>query len=120
MNRKLSIKAVASCFSNEPQWDGVMANQKNGYYDLLALRCSNWVEFDVLNLVNNNKNVGPNIKRSKFKIINFFRLFKYYDSFRQLYIYDKMRVIPARSVWIKVLSAFGGFAIYKTELFSQK
>ena len=117
MNKKLSKRAIGSCFSNELIWDGVMANQKNGYYDLLALRCSNWIEYDVLNLVNENKAVRPNIKASVFKIITFIRLFHHYDKNRQLAIYNEMRIIPTHSNWIKVLSAFGGFAIYKTQLF---
>lgn len=117
MNKKLSKRAVNSCFSSVPIWDGVMANQRRGYYDLLALRCSNWIESDVLNLVNESKAIRPNIKTSAFKIITFFRLFSHYDKIRELAIYNEMRVIPTHSSWIKVLSAFGGFAMYRTQLF---
>lgn len=117
MNKKLSKRAISSCFSKELIWDGVMANQKNGYYDLLALRCANWVECDVLNLVSENKLVMPNLKTSRSKFKTFLRLFNFYDTIRQRTIYDKMRIIPTHSSWIKVLSAFGGFAIYKTQLF---
>jgi glycosyltransferase involved in cell wall biosynthesis len=46
MNFKLSKKFISSCFITEFNWDGVMANQRFGYYDIYALRAKDWVEQD--------------------------------------------------------------------------
>ena len=117
MNFKLKKKGIKSCFETNIEWDGVMANQRFGYYDLYALRASGWVEgdcFEELEIV--KKNTMPP-RKSKYKFLNFIRDFRYYDKLRKSLIYDRMRVLPKKSGLIKTQSAFGGFAIYKSEIF---
>lgn len=119
MNFKLSEKAIKSCFESKIYWDGVMANQKNGYYDLLALRASNWLEGDYSIILKKVKENSVPPLPSKYKFITFIKMFNFYDAFRKNVIYDNMRIIPSDKEWIKVFSAFGGFALYKSYLFLQ-
>ena len=42
MNFKLSKKGIKSCFDAKLEWDGIMANQRYGYYDIYALRHADW------------------------------------------------------------------------------
>jgi hypothetical protein len=117
MNFKLKKKGIQSCFETNIDWDGIMANQRFGYYDLYALRASDWVEgdcFEELEIV--KKNTTPP-KQSRYKYLNFFRNFRHFDKLRKLLIYDRMKVLPKKSGFIKVQSAFGGFAIYKSDIF---
>jgi glycosyltransferase involved in cell wall biosynthesis len=117
MNFKLKKKGIQSCFETNIDWDGIMANQRFGYYDLYALRASDWVEgdcFEELEIV--KKNTTPP-KQSRYKCLNFFRNFRHFDKLRKLLIYDRMKVLPKKSGFIKVQSAFGGFAIYKSDIF---
>jgi hypothetical protein len=46
MNFKINKKGIDSCFKVNKKWDGLMANQPYGYYDIYALRASGWVEYD--------------------------------------------------------------------------
>jgi glycosyltransferase involved in cell wall biosynthesis len=117
MNFKLKKKGIQSCFETNIDWDGIMANQRFGYYDLYALRASDWVEgdcFEELEIV--KKNTTPP-KQSRYKCLNFFRNFRHFDKLRELVIYDRMKVLTKESGFIRVKSAFGGFAIYKPEVF---
>ena len=117
MNFKLKKRGIESCFKTNLDWDGVMANQRFGYYDLYALRASDWVEedcFEELEIL--KKNVlppGP----SGIRFLNFALNFRHYDKLRKSVIYDRMKVLPKNLGFIKVHSAFGGFAIYKTQFF---
>ena len=117
MNLKLTRKGIESCFTTKIDWDGVMANQIFGYYDILALRANGWVERDCFQEIKiaRQKLIPP--KQYKNIFLNFIILFKYYDQFRKLIIYDKMKILPRRKGLIKVESAFGGFAIYKSKSF---
>jgi hypothetical protein len=117
MNFKLRKKGVQSCFETNIDWDGVMANQSFGYYDLYALRAPGWVEgdcFEELEVVKKNS-IPP--KQSRYKLLNFFRNFRHFDKLRNSVIYERMRVLPKKYGFIKVQSAFGGFAIYKSDIF---
>jgi hypothetical protein len=94
-----------------------MANQPLGYYDIYALRAKNWVEYDCfleLSKVKKEK-IPPEV--SKYRLINFLILFNYYDKLRKKIIFDKMLRLKKNRGLIKVDSAFGGFAIYKTDVF---
>jgi len=117
MNSKLTVKSIKTCFINSPHWDGVMANQKHGYYDLLALRAEGWMENDCFELLNELKHNEIPFSKKRSRFLNFFSEFNYYDNLRYRAIYSKMFKIDPASAWIRVKSAFGGFAIYKTELF---
>ena len=117
MNFKLRKKGIQSCFDTNIDWDGVMANQRFGYYDLYALRAPGWVEGDCfaeLEIVKKNS-IPP--KQSRYKLLHFFRNFRHFDKLRNSLIYERMKVLPKNNGFIKVQSAFGGFAIYKLEVF---
>jgi hypothetical protein len=117
MNFKLRKKGILSCFNTNIDWDGVMANQRFGYYDLYALRAPGWVEgdcFEELEIVKKNS-IPP--KQSRYKLLRFFRNFRYFDKLRNSLIYERMKVLPKKHGFIKVQSAFGGFAIYKLDIF---
>jgi len=117
MNFKLKKKGIRSCFETNIDWDGVMANQRFGYYDLYALRAPGWVEgdcFEELEIVKKNTKQSM---QSKNNSINFILSFRHFDKLRKSIIYDRMKVLPKKSEYIKVQSAFGGFALYKPEVF---
>lgn len=116
MNNSLTAKSVNSCFDSTINWDACFANQKHGYYDLYALRHNKWMP--------NNCFDDLAEERAKISI-------KYFDSTRlfhrmaaqylfykakKVVIYKKMRILKVNTEWIKVQSAFGGFAIYKSKL----
>ena len=56
-------------------------------------------------------------KLLKYQIVKRFKRLLDYDLTRKNSIYEKMKVIPKESTWIRVDSAFGGFAIYKSYWF---
>ena len=117
MNFKLTRKGIESCFSNDLNWSGIMANQKYGYYDLYALRACNWVAEDIFKELDGLKRNRGLPKRYKNPLIDFLSNFYHYDGLRQEAIYSKMIKIKKKSAFINVFSAFGGFAIYKPEVF---
>jgi len=117
MNKKLKRKAIDNCFKTDINWDGIMANQKCGYYDIYALRAKNWVETDCFSELQKLKSSSPPPKVYQNNVVSFFTNFNYYDNLRNIAIFSKMRVIPRSNRPIKVESAFGGFAIYKSSVF---
>ena len=116
MNSKISSQAFESSFSRD-DWGAVIANQKGGYYDVLALRHPTWCPQDVL--------VDLRIEQSlidKFPLpwTSIFRRTKRriaYDRARKKAIYSKMINIKRNDDWIEVNSGFGGLGIYKAEIF---
>lgn len=116
MNKKIKSAGINSCFLATISWDAVFANQKYGYYDIYALRHPVWMPYDcfrVLNIVKKKLELwllARPIRSFLFKRI-------YFDQIRRKLIYDKMIKIPMNANWIQVRSAFGGLAIYRTELF---
>ena len=117
MNKKLKRKAIDTCFKTKVKWDGIMANQKYGYYDIYALRARGWAEKDCFSELQKLKILNPKLKVSQNSIVNFISNFNYFDNLRNIAIYSKMRIIARKSPPIKVESAFGGFAIYKSHVF---
>ena len=117
MNFKLKKKGIKSCFETNIDWDGVMANQRFGYYDLYALRAPGWVEGDCFEELEIMKKNTKQPKQSKNKFVNFIKNFKHFDKLRKSVIYDRMKVLPKKSRFTRVQSAFGGFALYKSEVF---
>jgi hypothetical protein len=76
----------------------VFANQKGHYYDILALRASSWVEEDYrMSILQDPKSRDPFTGFLKF-------------------VSSKQRRILKNEPPIKVLSAFGGLAIYPVRL----
>jgi hypothetical protein len=117
MNFKLRKKGIQSCFETYIDWDGVMANQRFGYYDIYALRAPGWVEEDCFISMNKDKELSIRPKVSYFSLINFLIQFHYFDKFRKKHIYSKMKTLKSQKTFVKVNSAFGGFAIYKSSIF---
>lgn len=117
MNSKLTKVGVDSCFEDPTDWDACFANQKYGYYDLYALRHPIWMPRDCFLDLEMEKSKIP------LKYLNSANVFAKFNSeirfgkARKVAIYNKMRVIKKNASWIKVDSAFGGFAIYKSRLF---
>jgi len=102
INSKLNRNSIDSCFNSDVAWDMCSANQKHGYYDIYALRASNWCE---VNFMDELSKFGLGLTSKKD-----FQL-------RTKFIYEKMRKISKNSEWIRVDSAFGGLAIYRSEVF---
>ena len=117
MNFRLNKKGIMSCFDTKVIWDGIMANQKFGYYDVFALRAENWVEKDCFEEVNHLKKtlIAPRVHKNT--IINFILNFHHFDKIRRLCIYDKMKILRRNIGLIEVTSAFGGFALYNPKVF---
>jgi hypothetical protein len=117
MNTTIEQSHIDKLFTQSISWDGCFANQKHGYYDLFALRHSEWMPSNCfLDLAESRKNITTS-KLRKYQLYARVRRFLLYDLTRRDSIYNRMRILPKDSNWIKVDSAFGGFAIYKTHWF---
>jgi len=97
LNNKLTKSAIQSCWENR-NWAAVTANQAGPYYDVWALRHKYWNNYDCWERYEELK-----------KLYNKSRL-ALWES-----VYSRMINIPSNSNWIKVDSAFGGIAVYKTK-----
>lgn len=116
MNSSITAKGIDSCFQQH-EWSGVFANQRGGYYDLLALRHDEWCPRDIFEEL---RELQSSIKVES--LANKSRLAKLrmqieFDKARKQAIYSKMKRIPESSDWIPVRSAFGGLAVYKARIF---
>jgi len=116
MNTAISKTGVKSCFKRL-DWDVVTANQTFGYYDILALRKDGWQEADWREEYESAKEALVLNRINHFKLISRLRRFLYLDRLKHKLLYSKMKKIKKNSSWISVNSAFGGLAIYKTEIF---
>ena len=114
INTAIRKKNVRTAFCVDFNWDGCFANQTFGYYDLLALRASGWVEEDILLTYEKSKQEQSELNSLKG---NRFKKILYYDHLREINIFNKMKKISKKHPWIKVQSAFGGFALYKPRVF---
>jgi hypothetical protein len=102
INSRLTKRALETSFTASVNWDMCAANQIGGYYDIYALRAKGWCESDYQREIENkSEGLSP---RQLFQL-------------RTELIYDRMRKISRKSSWIPVDSAFGGLAVYKTEMF---
>ena len=117
MNRAISSQGIKSVFTVEKSWDACFSNQLNGYSDLYALRCANWVDFDIFQRMHELRQKYT----QRFPIARGFspKISKWLieDLVRRETIYRNMRKISLSADWIKVDSAFGGFGIYRRECF---
>lgn len=99
INSEISQSAIESCWQRN-DWDVCAANQNAPYYDIYALRHPYWCpcdwmqQYDFLNAIS-----GESEKN------------------RYIALRSKQITIPIDHDWIEVDSAFGGFAIYKRDLF---
>lgn len=118
MNKALSKKALVSCFKKN-DWDVVLSNQKFGYYDIFALRHKKWQPNDCFAELEELKRKIQLRNPNKNNLFNKIKLIWAYDRARNKAIYSKMIRIRKNSPWIQVNSGFGGFAIYKSQLFLQ-
>ena len=98
LNRNITRKAVESCWTIG-YLDMVSASQTYKYYDVWALRAREWCENDC----------WEEYERLKLQYTEKIAL--------RLAITSKMRSIPRASDPIPVMSAFGGFSIYRLEAF---
>jgi hypothetical protein len=98
INSHINETSFNSCWTRT-DWEMCSANQIGPYYDMWALRAKNWLSYDY---------------KAKER-----RLKKKYPKKRHLHniLYPFVKIIPPKSNWIKVISAFGGFAIYKKKCF---
>lgn len=101
LNNKLTRTAVISSWQRT-DWDVVTANQSGRYYDIWALRHDLWSPNDCWQYHQFMK-----------KYVKFPELVNTYS------LRSRMLKIPKESDWIAVDSAFGGFAIYKSEFLMQ-
>ncbi len=116
MNCNLTQSAVRSCFIRS-DWDVVLSNQTGGYYDLLALRHSEWCPGDILaDLRVEQMNINHS-RLPRYAIAARLKRRLAFDRARKKAIYSKMKVIPTKSDWVEVESGFGGLAIYRANLF---
>lgn len=117
MNLALNSKGVKSSVNTSIEWDGVMANQSFGYYDIYALRAKGWVENDCFEELQKYRTEKLTPLTNERNIHNLIRDYVISDFARHKFIYSKMIKIKRNSNWISVNSAFGGFGIYKPWVF---
>jgi len=98
LNNKLSMEAVVSSWIRT-DWDVVASNQSGRYYDIWALRHPIW---------------SPNDCWEHHEFLK--RYIKIPEIVNAYSIRSRMIRIPENSEWIPVDSAFGGFAIYKSQI----
>lgn len=97
VNSLLDRNGVLSCWIRD-DWDACTANQLGPYYDVYALRHTDWSPDDCWRYEYQLVKQGMNP-----------------ISAREKAVYSRQKKIPASSPWINVDSAFGGLAIYKRE-----
>lgn len=117
MNSKLTLASIECVLNSEENWDAVFPVQRNGYYDLYALRHPIWNPIDFQSeLIWRKTRLVESFAGSK-SIFKKFLLEVNLDKLRSNVIYSKMLLFKSSNVAIEVESAFGGLGIYKTELF---
>ena len=98
LNNKLNSDSIESCWTFD-SWDVVTANQSGRYYDIWALRHPIW---------------SPN---DCWEAVAFYRKYLKFPELALGYVVRARSIrIPRESEWIEVESAFGGLAIYKSEI----
>jgi hypothetical protein len=100
VNFQLTERAVLSCWNHE-RWDVATANQPEEYYDVWALRHPNWCPGDCWAECRRlERELGSEVAH-------------------QIAVSSKRIKIPETYGVIEVESAFGGLAIYRSEVFFQ-
>ncbi len=116
MNGALKVEAVRSCFTSL-DWDCCLSNQTGGYYDIFALRESDWQPGNYFEQVEFARAKIRKFESSKSIFFDRFRSWLLEDSIKRKAIYAKMKRIPKGSSWVAVDSGFGGLAIYRPHVF---
>ena len=98
LNNKLNRDSINSSWTVD-SWDVVTANQSGRYYDIWALRHPIW---------------SPN---DCWEAVSFYRKYFKFPELALGYVLRARSIrIPRESEWIEVESAFGGLAIYRSEI----
>lgn len=99
VNSNINFKKIENSISSAPKdWVGIFANQRYAYYDIWALRIKDIHNYDCYEkLIELSQTNNP----SKLYFLYIFKKF---------FLINKLKVR-----FIKVLSAFGGFGIYKLQ-----
>ena len=109
-NADLEPEAVLDLMTTRSQpWEGLFANQKEAYYDLSALRHTQWCPGDCWLEYKQAKN-HFNILRKLGVVSN--KNFK--EKLKKQYVYGRQYQIPSEHPWIPVQSAFGGLGLYRS------
>lgn len=117
MNSAITEKRILNSLKKENEWDACFANQSLGYYDLYALRADNWVERDCFDELKELQEARVFRKKYRNSILDFLSTFLHFDRMRREVIYKRMKRLKGDLVPVK--SAFGGFGIYKPEIFKK-
>jgi hypothetical protein len=98
VNNNLSSKKLEKAISNNSEFIGIFPNQNIFYYDIWTLRIKNVIDYDCFEeLFKVYKNNEDNIKQKFFQLIGKFMFINFF----------------IKTEKIKVISAYGGMAIYK-------
>jgi hypothetical protein len=100
-NHALTVVDVACCMSRH-DWDAVTANQYGRYYDIWALRAQGWSDSDCWAAY---ARYAPILGQK---------------AARDLAVGSKQVFIPETSDWINVQSAFGGFGLFRAEVYKDR
>jgi len=117
MNSAITKKRIINSIKREKDWDVCFANQTLGYYDLYALRADNWVQRDCFYELKEMQEASAFLKQYRNSFLDFLSAFLHFDRMRSKVIYKQMKRLKGDLV--PVNSAFGGFAIYKPEVFQK-
>ena len=116
-NVGLDPATVLAAIKQAPaNWSALFANQNESYYDLFALRKKDWVEEDPWLIVHRRltwlrRTPGRQIDQAVGGWIS-----KYYEKrLSAKHVLSRQYRIPVTSPYIKVDSAFGGLAVYRTK-----
>ena len=115
MNRKLSKSAVKSSLEKQSLWTACFPNQLFGYFDLYALRCNGWIEYDFLPKLRSD--IAQLEARISFSIQSGIKRYFREDAIRRKLLYRNMKVLFPWRPLIQVESAFGALGIYKPSCF---
>ena len=114
-NAQLSAAAVANTLVSAPRdWAAMFANQPIAYYDLYALRHSNWVDADVWSEVQKACDWMrvPYVRWANRATRGRIYSALYRRSVRK-YVYERQYCIEPQHPPIEVESAFGGLGLYR-------
>jgi hypothetical protein len=117
MNSAITEQRILNSLRREKDWDACFANQTLGYYDLYALRADNWVEQDCFDELKELQRVNIYHKKYRSEFLDFLSAFLHFDRMRRKVIYKRMKRLKGGLIPVK--SAFGGFGIYKPEIFEK-
>ena len=99
INHLINKKKLLSAIVNTPMnWTAIFSNQLLFYYDLWTLRIKHIFDFDCF------ENLNKLSKKDEPKLI-----------FKNIFLYGINLIRNSKKRFLKVQSAFGGFAIYKLE-----